>query len=262
MIYYTRDEVERIGRAGALQIIDEDGSQMFRYLSSFWLYVEPQDEAFTPHGLTGYWESWITKWLSKQFDSHDKFFDVGANVGYYTMMAANHGIQTVAVEPLPHLCKMIRKSADENKLISKIEIANFALSDEPNVGIGFIRLFENHSGGSYLADEGIEVKVHTFDNGFVSQRGKRVLMKIDAEGQEPNIIRGMTNSLAAADFTIVLEWQAQRWSDPGKFYDELVEKFNDVSIVTHLGIEEKVDKEFLVNSTDLHMVVVRSAAIR
>jgi FkbM family methyltransferase len=261
MIYFSRDEVERIGRAGAFQLVDEDGSIAYRYLSSFWLYVEPDDIAFTPHGMTGYWESWVTKWISKHLDWADCFIDVGANVGYYSMLAGKHGVDTYAVEPLPHLQRMLVKTRELNRLTHNVYLISDALSDYEHTGVGYINYVEQHSGGSYLDDEGIQVTVSTVDNSFPLVSGKKVLMKIDAEGQEPNIIKGMTEFIKRNNVTIVLEWQAQRWQDAGDFVDDLIETFGELAIVNYMGGETPVDRDYLVNSTDLEMVVVRSAAV-
>src|SRR5690349_10220489 len=129
MRYFNRAEVEKIGRAGGMRWIDPRNYKgtAYRFLSSFWLFVEPDDDAFTPHAGDGFWEAWITKWLSEQLEDAKLFVDVGANVGYYTLMAATSGVRTIAIEPQVKLCVMIRASLEMSN--ARADVLNYAVSD-------------------------------------------------------------------------------------------------------------------------------------
>lgn len=266
MKYFSRDEVERIGQAGSYRLDTQDGAA-YRYLSSFWLYVEPNDLAFTPHGPSGYWEAWVTKWMSQEFDNHDLFIDVGANVGYYSLMAAKHGITTFAVEPQERLCEMIKKSCSLNNI--GIGVNNLALSDHS----GYMTLVvpDGHSGGAWLMTDGLhneaisplirqEVEVNTLDYSF-SGSGRKILMKIDAEGAEPQIIAGGKNFFMRNNVTVALEWYAGRWDDADRFAKELYALSPDgLSVIDYDGNERPVTPDELVASRELEMVVVRATA--
>lgn len=266
MIYYSRDEVERIGRAGSCMRRFDNGKNMaFRYLSSFWLFVEPQDKAFTPHGADGFWESWITKWMSEQFEDADMFIDVGANVGYYTLMAAKAGVKTIAFEPQSRLCTMIRASLDVNKA-RNAEVVCRALSDKR--GEIFLVVPDEHSGGAFLSEKNnpiIDLKFHservqieTLDRSVRVVPGRKVVVKIDAEGAEPNIWAGMQDTFAVTDCTVILEWDSSRY-DAEAFGKSLFDGYlNYVAIVDYDGKEvERVHWRQLAQLEGLHMVVVR-----
>lgn len=260
MIYNSREVVEAIGRVGA----SYDGEKA-RYLSSFWLYVEPDDKAFTVHYADGFWEAWITKWISEQFDTHDKFWDIGANVGYYTMMAATHGMVTVSVEPQKHLLELMRKSAEINGLTNKIEFVDIALSDKK--GSIYLATPAGHSGAGFITNEiptsegwGWQaelVQQDTWDNHFVHSTGLRHLIKVDAEGAEPKIWKGMEKFRKNNKFTMLLEWAPSRYEDAGQFADELLQ-YGDVSFVNGAGYEQPVAKDYLLSIPDFEMVVVRN----
>src|SRR5687768_3096220 len=127
MEYSTRAEVERIGRAGVAWY-QVDGATVARGLSSFWLYCEKDDTAFTPWMKSdGFWEAWITRWVSNQFPSHDHFIDVGANVGYYSMMAAKAGLHVTAYEPNPVVADLLERAAKRNRV--EINLQRVALSN-------------------------------------------------------------------------------------------------------------------------------------
>lgn len=253
MIYLSRDDVERIGRAGA----SYDG-QKARWLSSFWLHLEPQDTAFTPHWMEGYWESWITKWVSTELPNNDMFIDVGANVGYYTFMAASTGIPVIAYEPNPDVYALLEKSATENSFRTPVVMCNAALSDK--FGSVTLSVPEGHSGaGSIAAD--MDGSVHyTVPCGRLDQQGiqeeyQRILIKVDAEGAEPQIWAGMSG-LRNRKLTVFLEWAPSRYEDAGAFADELLQY--NVSLINYQGIEEPIQKHHLLGVQDWITIVVRN----
>lgn len=263
MIYYSRDEVERIGRAGScMRVLDGGKNTAFRYLSNFWLIVEQRDEAFTPHGLDGFWEAWITKWMSEQFETADLFIDVGANVGYYSMQAAKAGVKTVAFEPQDNLCQMIRESARLNRV--EVQVFQKALSDHS--GHIYIAVPDRHSGGAYISDKpptevnftSEYVHVDPLDRSVNVVPGSKVVVKIDAEGAEPKIWAGMKNLYAVTDCTVILEWDGSRY-DKEAFAQVLFDEYrNYVAVVDFDGSEkERVHWRQLAGLEGLHMVVVR-----
>lgn len=260
MKYRSREEVEAMGRVGA----SYDGEKA-RFLSSFWLYVEPDDKAFTVHHPDGFWEAWITFWISNEFDDHDLFWDIGANVGYYTMLAATHGIRTVSVEPQKHLMQLMHRSADINSLWNRIEFVDVALSDRE--GEIYLASPGGHSGAGFITDElptsegwdwqSERVQQDTWDNHFVTLTDEKHLIKIDAEGAEPKIWAGMKNFRETNKFTMILEWAPSRYEDAGQFADELLQ-YGEVYIVDGTGYEEPAAKDRLLSVRDFEMVVVRN----
>ncbi len=125
--------------------------------------------------------------------------DVGANIGMYTMLSARTvapGGKVFAFEPVPHVYERLRA----NLALSGIGNATphpIALSD--NTGTASFYLGRNDSMGSLCraqTAETIEVPTETLD-GFLERNGlTRVdAVKIDAEGAEMHIIRGMRRLL-------------------------------------------------------------------
>src|ERR1051326_7989731 len=127
MEYSSRAEVERIGRAGVAWYEDGD-AVIARALSSFWLFCERNDTAFTPWmKVDGFWEAWITAWMSREFVRNDHFIDVGANVGYYSMAAAKSGLHVTAYEPNPVVAELLERAVEYNRV--NIDIHEIALSN-------------------------------------------------------------------------------------------------------------------------------------
>jgi FkbM family methyltransferase len=249
MKYDSRRELEAIGRAGAKMVQDEHGLRA-RYLGNFWLYVEADDQAFTPHWQDGFWEAWVSVWMSQQFEKHNTFIDIGANVGYYSMMAAKAGIKTVAFEPNVDVAKLIAKSALVNR--TKLDLIDMALADKS--GYANLDIPEGHSGGAHLVD-GNKVKVETLDS-FTRMKWQNALIKIDAEGSEPLIWAGMQKFLAKnGDWCVTLEWDRSRF-DAEVFADQLLDG-NTVSLIDYDGCEPHLSREQLLSIPDLRMIVVR-----
>lgn len=260
MIYFDRGQVERIGMAGSCQHPNPGGDwQAWRFLSSFWLFCEPGDEAFSPHAPSGFWESWITTWASKQLDDSDLFIDVGANVGYYTLMAAKHGVKTFSFEPNPVVCRHLFDSVVLNNEESRVQVFEVALSNVS--GHAKLVVPARHSGGAFIMDsgDGIDIQTERLDDYAVGGY-KNVLVKIDAEGAEPKIWDGMHGLInSKAKVTTFLEWDGSRWPN-GKKEQFTMELFKQpqVTLINFDGNEEVLTPGQLDGLSGIHTVVVRN----
>jgi FkbM family methyltransferase len=131
------------------------------------------------------------------------FYDIGANVGYLTIIGArlvgSEG-DVYAFEPVPANASALRRNLALNGL-ARAYVVEQAVSDDA----GRQTLVLAHdSGGAALsiadrppdATGAIEVDVTTVDR-FVGQAGVRPpsVVKIDVEGAEINVLRGMAATL-------------------------------------------------------------------
>lgn len=254
MKYFSRAEVERIGKAG-VYAEETDFSIKARVLSSFWLHCEKDDTAFTPWMKTdGYWESWITCWFSQQLDSNGIFFDIGANVGYYAFIAAKHGLRVDAFEPNPRLVQLFEASSIDNRVWDHVYLNNHCLGNSD----GRVNLFipQGHSGAAsmYGGGDRVEVDIKTLDN-CNKLFGRNIIAKIDAEGAEFEILAGATKTMKHNDVTWFIEWQRERFAD-GKFAKYLFDNFK-VSVIQTDGTELKIGRDYIENTDELLMIVLR-----
>jgi FkbM family methyltransferase len=124
------------------------------------------------------------------------FVDVGANVGYYTLLAASlvgRRGRVLAFEPSPYAFDRLVDAITRNNL-SQVCAIQSGLGD----GSGERRLFlpserGNHSPSMVPNGGGrpINVSVQQLDDWLTEHEVDCVdLMKIDVEGFEPNVIRG------------------------------------------------------------------------
>lgn len=257
-----RAEIEIWGQRGA-GIIEEVGDWYWvKVLNQFGMYVHKDDKSLTPHlAGEGFWESWITAWVANHCGPGTVFYDIGANSGYYSLVAMASGAMVSAFEPNPVYAEMLRATKERNGLGNMFRVSEVALSDYNGEATLHIPT-ELHGSASLTSIPGYEttavtVPVRSFDEYTGGQSGAGVrLFKIDAEGEEEKILRGMKAYLKTCipSPTILMEYT------PGAYTDYfLADLFNDwkVSFINHGGYESDVSPEGLMQATDWVMLVLR-----
>lgn len=122
--------------------------------------------------------------------------DVGANVGYYSLLAASrvgHNGVVYAFEPSPYAVDRLATTVRRNG-IDQIVVVNAGLSDLS----GSVDLFLPATPGNHTptmvphgSGHPVRVSVSTLDLFCAEREVARIdLLKIDVEGLEPNVIRG------------------------------------------------------------------------
>ena len=128
----------------------------------------------------------------------DLFFDIGANVGSYTVLAAKVvGALVVAVEPVPATFEALLANVQVNAIGALVDARNCGLAAEPGV-LSFTRGQDttNHVAAMAEAESTacVSVPVTTFD--ALAAGGCPLLAKIDVEGYETQVLAGAGESLA------------------------------------------------------------------
>lgn len=164
--------------------------------------------------------------------------DIGANVGYFTIMfsklVSSNG-KVYAFEPNPQISEMLRYNVKnlENVIVQKKAVSNkrsvveFFSSEHTTGSHGFF-VPERFRTGSY------KVEAVSLDD-FVRDEGlSRIdLVKIDVEGAEPLVIEGMTDVINRAEkLFLVLEFNPSCLRlghvDPEEFLEMLHKRFDAV----------------------------------
>lgn len=178
---------------GALSKIDLDG---------FSLFVLPD---WNPVGgeiaATQDYEPHISTRLKTMIEPGMHFVDIGANIGFYSMLAASKGATVDAFEPHSRNVWFLQKNAALNNFA--IDIHPGALADaerfflySPNGGNGQISPLTD----TIPTEEQQIIKAQTLD---VALNGKRPSMiKIDVEGAEGLVMRGAQQALDALPIVI------------------------------------------------------------
>jgi FkbM family methyltransferase len=162
-------------------------------------------------GLTGNLYSGLHEFYDMIFLLHflrdeDIFFDVGANVGSYSILSAGYvGAFTYSFEPVPHTYTLLESNKAINPNSEKWFTNKIALGNVPS------RLFFSTDNDTmnrivdinYLGHK-ITVDVSTLDTFCHENNVYPVLMKIDAEGFDEQVLLGASNLLMNTKFKALI----------------------------------------------------------
>lgn len=161
------------------------------------------------------------------------FIDVGAHVGLWSRMALKAGFkQIIAFEPSKDNYECLQKNITNKKHL----LCNFGLSDKSE-HVEFGNPQNDNSGANAIKGEG-KIKLYKFDdlmlNDFIINK---ILIKIDVQGYEDKVVRGMTNFIKQYKPIIIVE----QWLD-GK------EDLRATEYCLSLGMKvlEKIKKEVIL----------------
>ncbi len=132
----------------------------------------------------------------------DTFVDVGANVGFYSLLAASivgNAGRVVAVEPNPRALRKLRQTIARNGL-TNVRVEDVALGrTRGTLNLSFLAGADNDTPTLVAGDggESVPVRVVTLneladDTGL----GRVHYLKMDVEGYEPDVLAGASALLA------------------------------------------------------------------
>jgi len=250
----TRQHVEDVSRRDKA-VVQHPLGPLCRVVGAVWLVADPEDRGFMPHAMNeGYWEAWITAWFLGRLGPNTKVIDVGANQGYYGLLAASRGCDTIAIEPQPRLYDRLKASQHANKFDDERYLPiRLAIGAEPGRatfyvppghGINASMVPAYSPSGEY--DE-YTVQVEPLDDivhqliGF--DTSDPLLIKVDVEGAEAQVWQGMRQTWQsyAGDVTVVMEFRWDRYEDPMAFANQLFDECR-VTHVDYEGNEVRFDR--------------------
>ena len=184
------------------------------------LYVDPQDESVGIHLIArGRWEDWVYKVAIALVSEGDHVIEVGANFGYYSvgmaLKAGPHGSVT-ALEANPALADYLKRSVNFNGYNKRIFVVQKAASDV-NGTVQFTSSPRNAGGGHLFIEHahlGPDTKVYNVETVKLDDLDTPApkLIRIDAEGSEPLILRGAERLLRRPDICVCMEWDVLQMS--------------------------------------------------
>ena len=189
-------------RAGRFAAYLGDGILLTRVLNRFRMYADATDLSVTPYLVTeGCWEPYMTELFTARVKPGMTVIDVGANIGYYTLLAAA-GVgpqgRVHAFEPDAQSFEMLEKNIGANWFDAIVRAYPLAAYDsKQHLEFHKLRAFQGSSSlfvpklvpePDARREERPIVETVALDD-VVS--GPVDLMKIDAEGSEPFVLEGM-----------------------------------------------------------------------
>ncbi|MCF3177249.1 FkbM family methyltransferase [Streptomyces sioyaensis] len=181
----------------------------------------------------GVWEPHMTRWLQRRLRPGDTYIDVGANVGYYSLLASRlvgEAGRVVAIEASPTLHRRIVQHAELNHC-DNIRVVHAAVSDERKT-VSFILASSHNMGAAGIvpydgrAELRLDVEARPLPDVLAQEElaAARVI-KIDVEGAEGGVIRGLAPVLdrLRPDAELTVEVTPERMERLGDSAEELLE---------------------------------------
>ncbi len=174
------------------------------------LYVNKMDTVVSEWLMNkGIWESFETEVFKKYLKKSGLVVDVGANIGYYTLLASraleSNG-HVVAFEPASKNFNLLKKNVEENSL-SNVKIEKKAVGSK--TGKASIYLNPENCGGNRIYKSGERwkkesIETVTLDNYFSNTKESIDLLKIDIEGYELKAMQGAKELLDQRRIKVIM----------------------------------------------------------
>ncbi len=227
-----RREIEEASWRSSRATYVGNGIVLSRVLGKYLMYLEGADRSATPHlAMSGFWESWITAAMASMLQPGWWCVDVGANHGYYTLLMADAvgpGGHVAAIEPSETLAPLLTWTLSLNGLGGWTEVCRQAAWDsDGNLAQLVVPPFMGATASLLRApEEGdtvMQVETVTIDQ-LTCAWPRLDLVKIDAEGAEQAIWRGMRESAARyPSIAVIMEFNAVRYADGAAFLREITD---------------------------------------
>jgi FkbM family methyltransferase len=161
------------------------------------MYLDSEDSLRL--SINGVYEEFETKTLETIIKKDDTVIDIGSNIGYYTLKFSKWVGETgnvYAFEPEPSNFDLLQKNISINNC-QNVTLVQKAVSDK-NDSVK-MHLIDEHPAGHRIANENdentISVEQITLDDYFSQKHETIDFIKMDVEGSEPGVIKGMQHLL-------------------------------------------------------------------
>ena len=239
-------------KTGDASLFDQDYS--LRHLveitprgHKFRMHITPR---FEGHYSNGY-EVFSSRLVPNLVKKSDLFLDVGAHYGFYSLLAAeaNPHMKIISVEPVPENFEILQKNMEENEIsspkgrliraavgnrIGKVELFKSAASDNS----GMFKHPNAPSVGKF------EVQTTTIDEILREDDSKSIFIKIDTEGNELAVLKGMEKTFEKCrDLSLLLEMNPKMFKLAGTSCKEVVEYLSSKGFNVY-GVDDKESKYY------------------
>jgi FkbM family methyltransferase len=134
----------------------------------------------------------------------DLFVDVGANIGFFTVLAAGRGARVKAYEPAPEASAICVRSVALNGRAALVTVLPIACGAESGVTRFSTGLdLRNHIVDA--GEPGIDVAISTLDEQLDGVHPALTMLKVDAEGHDLDVVKGALRAIERLRPVILIE---------------------------------------------------------
>ncbi|MEQ1742445.1 MAG: FkbM family methyltransferase [Candidatus Nitrotoga sp.] len=213
-------------------------------LDGFDLYVMPNDYIGSQVIRNKSYEPHVTSLIKNTLGKEDVFLDIGANIGYFTMLASSivkkGGGKVIAFEPNPQNLQLIYSSMQKN-CAENIDIYPYAVSNTASI----LRFTNVGSNGGVVTKHSKDQKHFFLVQSVVldvilKDEAKISLIKIDIEAHEPFALKGMDELIKKHQPKIITEFhpwamRLNNLGDPSVYLDQILDLGYRLSIIKPTG---------------------------
>lgn len=202
------------------------------------MLVDPQTLIGRVLAVSGEWEPHVTSAFCSRLAVGDVCVDVGAHIGYYTLLASGAVGRSGRVYALEPSSRVFRTLSSNLALNASANVTAFNVAAGERAGRGALyeapgpspltsslssRMLDAPHGARAEEFVPTDVQVVALDDIVPADDFRRVrVVKIDVEGYEIEVLRGMESLLRAADRIAVFVETSPEWTteDPARFLTE------------------------------------------
>ena len=181
------------------------------------MFLNPNDSVMTPYMWARHvWEPTETYWFVKSVRPGDVVVDVGANTGYYTLIAAKlvgDSGRVYAFEPDPVSFELLQRNVRLNRL-HNVVLERKAVSNEN--GVLKLYIAEENKGDHRIYQpegeqrESVSVDAVSLNSYFEGLHATVDFVKVDTQGAELSILLGM-DELVRRSKEIAMAFEYSPW---------------------------------------------------
>ena len=207
----------------------------------------------TAFGLAELSEQPVIESFLKDIEDAETAFDIGANVGTYTCLAGRKldSGSIHAFEPHPNNIDRLRENIQLNDLTSSVKVHDYALSDVTGEFDLSVRVSSEAAEGSHSlisdSDIGEKIPVSTYrgDELIGEELPEPDLIKIDVEGAEFKVIKGLQDTISKSEPIIYCELHRDQLKEDGASANEVTELLTQKSYTIETLYERTSSTKFI-----------------
>ncbi|PYD49024.1 FkbM family methyltransferase [Novacetimonas pomaceti] len=248
-----------------------DDAILCRVLCKYKMFVNPEDRGLSPHLiLDGYWELSVTETMIDLVREGMTAIDVGANLGYFSVLLADlvgPDGHVIVAEPNPRMASLLTQSVRVNAFDSRVELVTDAITAESGQEMtltiprnfpqnGAVHYGAPHSGEDDSSTS-VRIRTRTLDD-IVGDRPVDFI-KIDVEGSEQAVWAGMQGILGRGKpLSIILEFTPDRYADPMAFLNNFLQAGFGLSQITASGRQSVTPDDIMKGPLNIDRMLVLS----